>query len=60
MIVSTPRGVAGAGNVWKFVKRQGIEKVRAAIVADEYEKDGNLTGFETLSEDDYFDDSIDA
>jgi len=30
----------------------------AAIVADEYEKDGELTGFETLSEDDDFDDSF--
>ncbi len=32
----------------------------AAIVADEYEKDGELTGFETLSEEDHFDDSFDA
>jgi hypothetical protein len=31
----------------------------AAVVADDYENDGALTGFESLSEEDHFDDSVD-
>lgn len=41
-------------------QRERLMEQAAAIVADEYEKDGELTGFETLSEEDHFDDSFDA
>ena len=39
-------------------QRERLMEQAAAIVADEYEKDGELTGFETLSEKDHFDDSF--
>ena len=40
-------------------ERDRLMEQAAAAVADEYEDGGNLTGFESLSWEDHFDESLD-
>ena len=61
-IPGEPVGPLDARSLVRLPKneRDRLMEQAAAIVAEEYEKNGDLTGFETLSEEDQFDDSVDA
>ena len=60
-IPGEPPGALDARTLVRLPKdeRDRLMEQGAAMVADEYEKRGELAGFETLSEEDHFDEPLD-